>query len=106
MAFIVDIVLVAVLALCIFFGWKNGFVKAISGFLTYILSFAIANLCWKWIAGFVGTIPFIKNMVTGTCSRLARSRKISCKLAFVMIVRSFFLFGSDSHAGCVPSAWG
>ena len=64
MAFIVDIVLATVLALCIFFGWKNGFVKAISGFLTYILSFAIANLCWKWIAGFVGTIPFIKNMVT------------------------------------------
>ena len=64
MAFVVDIILVAVLALCIFFGWKKGFVKAISGFLTYILSFAIANLCWKWIAGFIGTIPFIKNMVT------------------------------------------
>jgi len=64
MAFVVDIVLIAVLALCVFFGWKNGFIKAISGFLTYILSFAIANLCWKWVAVPVGALPFIKNMVT------------------------------------------
>ena len=64
MAFIVDIILVAVLALCIFLGWKKGFVKAVSGFLTYILSFAIANFCWRWISGLIGMLPFIKNMVT------------------------------------------
>lgn len=64
MVFVIDIALIAVLALCVFFGWKHGFIKAISGFLTYILSFAIANLCWKFIAGFVGEIPFLKNMVT------------------------------------------
>ena len=64
MVFVVDIVLIAVLALCVFFGWKHGFIKAISGFLTYILSFAIANLCWKFMAGFIGELPFLKNMVT------------------------------------------
>ena len=64
MAFVVDIILVAVLALCVFFGWKNGFIKAISGLLTYILSFAIANFCWKFMAIPVGALPFIKNMIT------------------------------------------
>jgi uncharacterized membrane protein required for colicin V production len=64
MAFIVDIALVLVLALCVFFGWKNGFLKAISGFLTYVFSFAIANLTWKYLAVYIAEIPFLKNMVT------------------------------------------
>lgn len=64
MAFIVDIALVAILALCVFFGWKNGFIKTISKFLTYILSFAIANLCWKYLATYVGKLPFIRNLIT------------------------------------------
>ncbi len=64
MAFIVDIVLVLVLGLCVFFGWKNGFLKAISGFLTYVLSFAIANFAWKFLAVYVRQIPFLQKMVT------------------------------------------
>ena len=64
MALIVDVALIAVLALCVFFGWKNGFIKAISKFLTYVLSFAIANFCWKYIAVYIGRIPFIQNMIT------------------------------------------
>ncbi|MBQ2988992.1 MAG: CvpA family protein [Clostridia bacterium] len=63
-ALIVDIALVAVLAICVFFGWKNGFIKAISKFLTYVLSFAIANFCWKFVAPYIGRIPFIKNLIT------------------------------------------
>lgn len=64
MAIIVDIVLVAVLALCVFFGWKKGFIHAISKFLTYILSFVLANICWKYLAVYIGRLPFIKNLVT------------------------------------------
>ena len=43
MAILVDLILIAVLALCIFLGWKKGFVKTLSGFLVYVFSFAIAN---------------------------------------------------------------
>ena len=64
MAFIVDIALIVVLGVCVFFGWKNGFIKAISGFLTYVLSFAIANFAWKFLAPYVARLSFIKNMVT------------------------------------------
>lgn len=64
MAIIVDIVLVAVLALCVFFGWKKGFIHAISKFLTYILSFVLANIGWKYLAVYIGRLPFIKNLVT------------------------------------------
>ncbi len=64
MALIVDIALIAVLALCVFLGWKKGFIHAISKFLTYILSFIIANIFWKHIAVYVGRIPFIQNLIT------------------------------------------
>ena len=64
MAFIVDIILVLILGLCVFFGWKNGFFKAISGFLSYVISFAIANFAWEYLAVYVGKIPFLQKMVT------------------------------------------
>jgi uncharacterized membrane protein required for colicin V production len=64
MAFIVDIILVIVLGLCVFFGWKNGFLKAISGFLSYVISFAIANFAWEYLAVYVGKFPFLQKMVT------------------------------------------
>ena len=64
MAFVVDIALIAVLALCVFFGWKNGFIKTVGKFLTYILAFVFANLLWKFVAPFVGKLPFIQNLIT------------------------------------------
>ena len=64
MALIVDIALIAVLALCVFLGWKKGFIHAVSKFLTYILSFVFANIFWKYLAVYVGRITFIQNLIT------------------------------------------
>ena len=64
MAIIVDLVLVAVLALCVFLGWKKGFIHAISKFLTYILSFVLANIFWKYLSVYIGRLPFIQNLIT------------------------------------------
>ena len=64
MALIVDLALIAVLAICVFLGFRRGFIKAVSGFLTYILAFIVANIFWKFVAGFVGELPFLKNMIT------------------------------------------
>ena len=44
MALIVDIILVIVLLCCVYVGWKNGFIKTLSGFFSYVLSFALANV--------------------------------------------------------------
>ena len=64
MALIVDIVLLAILALCVFFGWKNGLIKTLGGFLSYVVSFAIANAVHKFIVPYVQKIPFLANMIT------------------------------------------
>ena len=64
MSLITDLVLLAVFFLCIFMGWKKGFVKTLSGFMSYILSFAIANAFDDLVAPLVRKIPFISNMIT------------------------------------------
>lgn len=64
MALIVDIILLVILALCVYFGWKNGFVKTMSKFLTYTVSFALANALNKFVAPYVKKLPFLANMMT------------------------------------------
>ena len=42
MSVLLDILLIAVLAICVVVGWKRGFIRALRGFVTYILSFAVS----------------------------------------------------------------
>lgn len=64
MAILVDLILIAVLALCVFLGWKKGFVKTLSGFLVYVFSFAIANACHRFVENLVLKLPFLSGMLT------------------------------------------
>lgn len=64
MSIITSLILIAVFIFCIFWGWKKGFVKALSGFLTYILSFILANALDDLVAPLIRKIPFISNMIT------------------------------------------
>ena len=77
MALIVDIALIAVLAVCIFFGWKKGFIHAISKFLTYILSFVFANIFHQFIYRvFFAAISIPRIWVMTICtSKLASLQK-------------------------------
>ena len=62
MSFIIDIALIFLLALCVYIGWVRGFVKTLSGFLTYVLSFAIANATYRFLSAFVMRLPFLQKM--------------------------------------------
>ncbi len=64
MALIIDIILIGILLFCAYAGWKNGFIKTISGFFAYVLSFAISNALNKFISPHVMKLPFLANMVT------------------------------------------
>ncbi len=64
MSILLDILLIAVLAACVVIGWKRGFVRALRGFVTYILSFAVANSLYRLIAKTIITLPFLQNMIT------------------------------------------
>ncbi len=62
MSFIIDLALVFILALCVYIGWVRGFVKTLSGFLTYVVSFAIANATYRFLSAFILRLPLLSKM--------------------------------------------
>lgn len=64
MSVLLDIILIAVLAVCVVIGWRRGFIRALRGFVTYIISFAVANSLYRVIAKSIITLPFLQNMIT------------------------------------------
>lgn len=64
MSVLFDIILIIVLAVCAVIGWKKGFIRALRGFITYILSFAVANTLYRVVAKSVIQLPFLQKMIT------------------------------------------
>ncbi|MBQ3489117.1 MAG: CvpA family protein, partial [Clostridia bacterium] len=64
MALIIDIILILILLYCAYSGWKSGFIRTLSGFLSYILSFAISNALNKFLVPHIRKLPFLSNMIT------------------------------------------
>ncbi len=66
MSSILDIILIAVVAVFAIIGAKKGFVRSISGFVIYLASFFVTLAFYSRAAGLVKKIPFIANMITET----------------------------------------
>lgn len=64
MSVLFDIILIVILIVCAIIGWKKGFIRALRGFVTYILSFAVANTLYRLIARYVIELPFLQRMIT------------------------------------------
>ena len=64
MTILFDVILIAILVLCAIIGWKRGFLRALGGFVSYIIAFAIANKFYRLFAKWIIEIPFLKNMIT------------------------------------------
>ena len=69
-ALIVDLILIVILVLCVYLGWKNGFIKTLGGFLSYVVSLAIANAMHKLLVPGVQRLPFLRNMITENVAAL------------------------------------
>ncbi len=64
MSVLFDIILIIILAVCAVIGWKKGFIRALRGFVTYIVSFAVANTLYRVVAKSVIKLPFLQKMIT------------------------------------------
>ncbi|MBQ8496531.1 MAG: CvpA family protein [Clostridia bacterium] len=64
MAFLIDLILVFILALCVYIGWVRGFVKTLSGFLIYVVSFAFANASYHLITKYTIMLPFLQKLIS------------------------------------------
>lgn len=91
MALLIDIVLVFVLALCAYIGWVRGFVKTLSGFLTYVCSFSIANATYRFLAAYTIKLPFLHNMLSD-----AEMPVFSEKATFLDKLREIFSFAKET----------
>lgn len=61
---IIDISLVIILAVCAVVGWKKGLIRTLRGFLSYIVSFAVANATYRFLSVYVIKLPFLQGLIT------------------------------------------
>jgi len=64
MSVLFDVILIIILSVCALIGWKKGFVRALRGFVTYIVSFAVANTLYRVVAKSVIKLSFLQKMIT------------------------------------------
>lgn len=53
MSIVIDLIIVAILAICIFFGYKNGLTKSIIKILSFVIAIIIAALFFKPVSNFI-----------------------------------------------------
>lgn len=64
MSVLFDIILALILALCVFIGYKRGLVHTLSKFLSYIISFTLANKFYVLLARVLIRLPFLEAMLS------------------------------------------
>ncbi|MBQ9747136.1 MAG: CvpA family protein, partial [Clostridia bacterium] len=64
MSIVLDIVLILIVAVFTFLGVRKGFFKAVSGFISPLLSLILTILFYKPVAALIKGLPFLANMVT------------------------------------------
>lgn len=53
MSIVIDLIIVAILTICIFFGYKNGLTKSIIKILSFVLAVAVAAIFFKPVSDFI-----------------------------------------------------
>lgn len=67
MSVIIDIILVAILALQIFFGWRRGLTGVVLGFARIILSFVLALILGPVMGDLIGDGGFLSRVLAYIC---------------------------------------
>ncbi len=65
MSVLFDVILALILAICAFIGYKHGLIKALSKFISYLISFTVANQLYTLLAGLFLKLPFLEAMLSG-----------------------------------------
>lgn len=101
MSIIIDVCLVIVLAVCAVIGWKKGFIKSLCGFLSYVISFAVANALYRLLSLLIIKLPFLQAMITDvTMPPVAKNATFLDKIsvAFRYIAENTKLSSLDASA--------
>ena len=96
MSVLFDIILALILAICVFIGYKRGLVHTLSKFLSYIISFTLANKFYVLLAKVFIRLPFLEAMLSEEPFTESMTFLDRFNLCFEEIKENIVIFGNDT----------
>ncbi len=96
MSVLFDVILALILAICVFIGYKRGLVHTLSKFLSYIISFTLANKFYVLLAKVFIRLPFLESMLSGEPFAESMTFLDRFTLCFDEIKENMVIFGNDT----------
>ncbi|MBO5048198.1 MAG: CvpA family protein [Clostridia bacterium] len=96
MSVLFDIILALILAICVFIGYKRGLVHTLSKFLSYIISFTLANKFYVLLAKVFIRLPFLEAMLSEEPFTESMTFLDRFSLCFDEIKENIVIFGNDT----------
>lgn len=96
MSVLFDIILALILAICVFIGYKRGLVHTLSKFLSYIISFTLANKFYVLLARVFIRLPFLEAMLSEEPFIESMTFLDRFNLCFDEIKENIVIFGNDT----------
>lgn len=96
MSVLFDVILALILAICVFIGYKRGLVHTLSKFLSYIISFTLANKFYVLLAKVFIRLPFLEAMLSEEPFIESMTFLDRFNLCFDEIKENIVIFGNDT----------
>lgn len=95
MSVLFDIILAFILAVCAFIGYKQGLIRTLSRFISYLISFTLANNFYVLVAKLLIKIPLLDNMLYGEPFAERMTFLDRLDLSFDQVKENLFVFGDE-----------
>ncbi len=96
MSIFLDIILAFILAVCIFVGYKHGLIRTLSKFLSYLISFTLANNLYVLIAKLIVKLSFFKTLLHEEPFSEKMTFLDRFSLSFDQIKENLFVLGDEA----------
>ncbi len=98
MSVILDLILALILAVCAFIGYKRGLVHTFSRFISYLISFTLANKLYFLLAKVIIRLPFLEEMLAEEPFADSMTFLDRIGTAFDTIKETFTVYGDETAA--------
>lgn len=96
MSVLFDIILALILAICAFIGYKHGLIRTLSKFISYIVSFTLANKLYFLLAKLIIKLPILNDMLYEDPYAKSMTFLDRLDLSFSQIKENIAVFGDEA----------
>ncbi len=104
MSVILDLILALILTICVFIGYKRGLVHALSKFISYLISFTLANKLYFLLAKMIIRLPFLEGMLAGEPFAESMTFLDRVSYTFDTIKATFTVYGDEATVTAAKAA--